>query len=233
MDTPRLITLDEVINSLANRLDDYSMENYQRYLEIAIDGVREFNLFHTKTIKIKKVTVSDINTIDFESDWIKVIDVGIPHNGRLYTFTYDNKMLEPTAIKDGLPAQDTGEGNEIQSDYLTRAGARGGNDFYCRINSKEGRIFVNGYNGNDVYVRYISSGVSMDGITYIPVEAKLALVAYTYYHSIEFMDIPEVRKERARRRLKAERGKLQMLHSPTVEQIRDAYYQGLSGTVNR
>jgi hypothetical protein len=233
MDTPRLITIDEVINSLANRMDDYSMDNYQRYLEIALDGIRLHRFFYTKTIKVKSVTLSALDTIDFESDWLKVVNVAIPYNGRYYTFTYDSQLLEPTDVLDGLPAQGTGEANQIVTDSVTRPGATGGNDFYCRVDNEAGKIYVNGYAGDTVYVRYISSGVSLDGITYVPAESKDALMNYIYYQSIAYLDVPQTKIERAHDLYKTAIHQLQMIHSPSLEQIIDAYYQGIAGTVRR
>src|SRR3989304_4740205 len=91
-----LITLENLVEetlALARRPES----DYKRFFQIAIRGYMDLRIHVvTEGKKIVKLTVSDINRVDFPSDFVSFINIGVPKNGKIWLLTPNNEFVLTT-----------------------------------------------------------------------------------------------------------------------------------------
>jgi len=117
-----------------------------RFLEFAIDGLREMRLYHVREgIKVQKSTPDSINTVDFPEDMEDYVAVGIPINGELWTLTRRDTIITTTTTVDEAETLDSTDGEGVaidDSQPLTFAGRGGMNVHGYYYADWENRRFV-------------------------------------------------------------------------------------------
>lgn len=227
-----LITLKDIIANVMLDLGPEAREGeYARMMQWAIRGYGELQEFHLNYLKETELTISDISTVTLPTDFVAFISIGIPINGRYWTFTRDDKILSPQTMDCGEDALNEDNGENVvfgAGGYISGYGVPGGrNDAYYRIDYANNRIILNqNINRSTVILRYITSGVSLEGETYVPRIARECLIAWIHWKRIQHDSrVARVDKESARRDYYEEVNKLRDITGPSLEEIYDAIYE--------
>lgn len=115
-----------VMNSI-NRVGDNSMNEYFYLLQLAIDMVRELNIYHQDSIEVAYLIPNEAGIVEYPSDMIEYIKIGIPINGQLYNLTVNNNMLLNRATKCGVDIRqiETGASVPVDAGYTYASHMRG------------------------------------------------------------------------------------------------------------
>ena len=237
MDTAGVITLKQAVASILNVTKKPESE-YHRYEQLVIQGLTELNLYVRSYPKQVKVDMNNQGWIDVPDDFIDLVTIGVHHNGQLFTFTRNDRILVTTSI-DSLynEYQDEleGEGVAIDNGQITGFGARGGkNEFYYKWDKGERRIYIAGFPRQTVFLTYISSGVGFDSPTHIERAVLPLLEAYVVWKDARYdREIPANHKQLLEYYFHQERRKLRALNAPTADEWRDAIYKSYKRAVKR
>lgn len=112
--TEGLVTVRYVVMQVLNRLQDYSMRNYRRLVQIAIEGMTEMQLFHTEEgLEVVYLHMSTAKTVQLPADFIDYVKVAYPLNGQLRVISRNDNILLPRtfygSIIGGAFVADTGD----------------------------------------------------------------------------------------------------------------------------
>jgi hypothetical protein len=235
MDTPAVQTLFQIVKGI--EFQGYEMSDWNHIGGYAIDAIRDIHMFYTaQRYKVSKINVNqNTNTIDWPVDLIKVIYVAIPSQGKLWYLTTDNDIVPTTTLVNGQETLNSidGEGIKINEGQTVGYGTTGGhNRYYIKNDELNRRTIINGYTTQDVFLAYVTSGIS-DKDTLIPVKFK-KIIDY-YVRMMLNMRPPENWKnvENYKDLYEQEISKLVSFESPSLIEIRDALLSTFSGTVQR
>lgn len=235
MDTPAVQTLFQIVKGIV--FQGYENSDWNHIGGYAIDAIRRINMFHaSKRYKVTKVNVNqNTNTIDWPDDLIKVIYVAIPNQGNLWYLTTDSDMIPTTTLVNGQETLNSidGEGVNVPEGQLHGYGTTGGkNQYYIKDDELNRRTIINGYTSQDVFLAYVSSGVS-DKDTLIPVKYKDAIEFFVRYRiNLRVPENPKMADYYEDKFLSAI-NEIVSFESPSLIEIRDAILSTYSGTVQR
>jgi hypothetical protein len=225
-DTSGTRTLEDVVQILLVKTRR-NESDYDLFLQLAIDGYRELRLHHVREgVKVVKKTPTSINTVDYPSDYISFVAIGVPLNGKLWTLSREDEIITTTTLSGGQETLDSskGEGVDIPDYAWAGYGASGGNNIegYYTLDDINRRIVLNSVTKTEVLLYYVSSGTDLTGTTYVPTKYVPALEAYIMYEDIKFdRNIPSRIKQdlfREWQRLSIMAAEVDL---PTLSEIRD------------
>lgn len=177
MDLTNVIELRKLVEEVLVE-EETPIRAYARYKIAAIRGLTELHLLHLDKHKEAWLPVSTIETVTLPDDFVRFEAIGVPIHGRLWTFTKDDKIITPTGLIGGSEAlnSDRGEGVEKEVNFDPGYTTGGGyNTNYYKIDLDNNRIILQGTDRTEVLLYYLSSGVSIDTATYVPLQAVKAL----------------------------------------------------------
>ena len=200
MDTPGWITIEHVVQSYMNEIGDPDMDNFERFAQIVIEGISDLNIYHFYKVTTYLATVNDIGVVKLPPDYIDYLVIGRVINGR----------VEPLGRNDriALPAKET---CGIMQDYSGRTAGiyypswqeytQGGGWAYGQYRiDKEKRLIVLQHTqlrGEEIYIEYVSTGISVDGKTMIDRAMLPVVKEYLNYILIDRSSAPANEKQRA------------------------------------
>jgi hypothetical protein len=235
MDTNGLITLQSVVDDVANQLNDFSDSNTIRFMRFGERCLSDLHIFYldnvtTKTLKINK----NINATPLPSDFVRLIRLGTRlSNGRLYTMTSDDTL---ELSNDNVLCDDKSTLNEgFQVDDGSFSTVGGYSEFgRYRVNQDEFRIeFSPDVILEEVTLEYVSSGVKIDGTTYIPLIAREAVIAYIIWKNSKSRSIPQNERMELKQEYYEELEKLNDALMPSFDEMYDALLQGYAMVTTR
>ena len=246
------ILIQDVVKEVLNDMNIYSLENYIRYLKFAIRGYTKLNLFDLTNFQVAYLTMSDVGTVDLPRDYVDYTKIGYKGiNGTIYILGLNNEMYLNRSTECGLPINNVlGGSMDETSDYFyfvphTINGCRtdalyglGGGfaDSYYRVDKENDLIqFSNKVPGGEIILEYISSGISVNGSTYIPLQAVEAVIAWIHWkrkqHTGTF-NFNEI--ESAKRVWEEERNAVRDFENAfTFQEIMDVFYESYKQTTKR
>ena len=238
MDIDSLITIREIVEGylLDSEID---LSERHKVFRWCIDAIKRLNMYVTDDgRRISKLEMDDNGIVDLPMDCMRFKAVGIPLEGKLWTYTKDEGIIVTTTMSGGAETldDDYGEGEDINPAYAENYASKGGiNDYgYFKVDHEHNRIVFRNYDRSEIFVEYVSSGVSKTETTYVPRTSKEAIEAYIDWAAIaRKRTISRVEKEEAWRVYMREVSMLKMFQLPTLEEISDAWHKQLSQTVNR
>ena len=249
--TPGLVTIRYIVMSLLNRLNDYTLKNYKRYCQIAIEGFgEEFALFHTGIgNEVVYLHMSLAKTVNLPADFVDWLKLGYPINGKFRAITKHDSLLFPRVFDDtgdavgNTDSADTSEGisNAIFfSDHFRNGqfigglyGLPGGIDSaYFRFDMETRQIIFSGSTPrSEIVLEYISTGLKTDGSSLIPREVVAPLRNYVLWHSVE--NDPRVAYNERERRKREFNESVEALRSFTNMFTKDEYLRMVYGTARQ
>jgi hypothetical protein len=222
MDTKGIVNLDYVVRLVLMDLDDYSMNNYKKFLQYAILGFTDLNLSTIQSLKVAYLTVNpNTKTVDLPDDYIDYSKIGYDGGGVIKTLSLNNDLMLVRETDDcGNGINQNGEdcagdlGGIFPYSYYYAPHYRGGqyvgelyggngghnSSGYYRIDEEKRQICLSSeVSTNTIILEYKSSGVSGNGSTMIPRECVEALRAYIHWQRKAYNDaVPQSDKERLR-----------------------------------
>lgn len=217
----------KLIVKKAMKLCKADMGEYKWYFDLAIDGYQDLRLHYVEEGKeiVKLPVNTTLKSVDFPSDMIRFIKLGIIVNGEFITFTRKDS-INPTTSESGSEYYDTtiGEGEDIQDNYNDGLMTRGGvnTDGYFYIDYKNRRITLRNYTATTVWLHYITSGVHLDSETYLPVEYEQVIIAYIIWRFSQYnSDVPLSRIEHLERQYINEATKLKNNQIGSINELED------------
>lgn len=195
------VTLDSIVRDLLNDEDKNSTHEYLRLLKIANRGLKELTFDVLGNVRVAVLDVDDALRVDLPTDYVDYSFVGV---------VSQDYVLEPLGRNTKIPAN--GDGNilfsppeEYNYTYGGMFGLGGGQNWngYYRpeIDVENWQMILGGVSpGVTLYLEYISNGQLADNRNVIHEYAEEALIAWTYWKSIQKKrTIPANEKEAARR----------------------------------
>lgn len=195
--TAGLVTMRYVVMSVLNRMNDYSMKSYLRYLQIGIEIFsEELSMFHINAgSEVVYLHMSAAKTLAFPADYVDYVKIGIPSEGKLRVITKKDSILLPRVWSDGdgsaignfygaaIGAEDVSNIIFFQDHFKNGVfcggmyGLPGGIDEAYFREDRENRQFV--FSGStprsEIVLEYVSTGLKSDGSSLIPRECVPAL----------------------------------------------------------
>jgi len=250
MKTSAIVSLRYVVSSVLNeKMEDD--RNYERYLQLAIEGFTELNIGSTKNVEVTYKTVPEINMVDLPNDCIDITVLGRVQGNRIFTLTREDLIPLPRTEECGESTNPYKSKSVSDSDLIytfsdhyaygnyvpALYGYSGGaNDAYYRIDWERRKIILQGsVPGDEIVIEYISSGVNMSGSTQIPRQWVETLKRYVHWKSIEYdSTFPMGEKERKRNQYWDERRKAHAFEwSFTLDEYLDTKYAEYKQTPKR
>jgi hypothetical protein len=161
--TSAYITLDNIVRNTIELAEvDESM--YLKYMNLAINCYTNLCMNHIPEGEVMaKLSVdSDLKTVDFPDAMIKWVAIGVPINGKLWTFTRERGVI--TTTTSGEYDTDSGEGVDLLEDLDAGYSARGStNDKgYFDVDYVENRFVLKNTTATTVWLVYTVSGIDLD-----------------------------------------------------------------------
>lgn len=228
--------LDYVVHRVMSDMDQVSMKNYQKLLQLSINGFHELNIFSLPQIKTVELKVSNAGTVDLPSDYINYTAIGVCIHGHLWTLGLNNDICLSRAEDCPVELEDAVANTPATQDLIStlpllyyfsgqfRNGQYVGEQYsigggwnkrgYYRIDTEKKQIaFKSVVPQSTIILEYKSSGISCDGTVEVPLSAVSTLVAYVHWQRIEFNpDVPQSDKERKMRQYYTMYNKLRHLN---------------------
>jgi hypothetical protein len=202
--TAGLVTIRYIVMSVLNRLQDYSLKNYKRFAQIAIECFSEdMALFHTGVgNEVIYTHMNAAKVINLPADFIEWVRVGIPINGKFRVITKHDSILLPRLYDDtgatvGNTDADETEGAEnciFFSDHFRNGqfigglyGLPGGIDTnYFRVDYENRQMVFSGdATRSEVVLEYFSTGLKADGSSLIPRQCVAPIRNYILWQMVE------------------------------------------------
>lgn len=252
MKSNRLVTISSVVMNVLNDMNIYSLENYQRFMQFALRGVKKLHLFHMDAPEVIYTTIPESGIVVLPDDFITYYKIGIRRNGQVWTLTHNKNLLIPRGSDCGEDIAEEAFDDvqeAVNSSYLyaphwyngvymdTLYGATGGlNDGYFRIDKERNHLIISGLTtGTELVIEYKSTGIGRDG--YISVEAEEALIAWVHWkhkqhNATEKFTFNQIAN--AKQDYLEEVEELRTLqYQFTVEQFLDNLYENYSQSIKR
>jgi hypothetical protein len=228
----RLISLDAFVRRVLAK-EGKDNDDYIRYMQIACDGIREFNIHHFDIEVTKVVTVdTTTNTFPYPSDYVRYTMIGTPIDGRWWVYTRDDTMApleddDSTTVQDSLP-------NVAEYKFATDLSSGGGhNRYYFREDIANSRFQIGGLTADVVVLKYISNGIDSAGSINIPGYARAALESYVRWNIADYDDHAESTTLRLERQYKEAVKRMKIAQRPTLQDLKDTIYAASSQLLRR
>lgn len=233
-----LVKLKTIVANVMSDMNDYSPRGYNRLLNYAIRGIKELRLFAGgNNVKEVELDVSAVNVVTLPTDFLYYVEVGIPYRGRMWSFTKDGRLLQPTGEADGIQTYSTGESAQVgDNQFVSGYGVKGGrNSFYFKFDLQNNRMILNGVNNlSKVRLVYTSTGIDSDGKTLVPKVYEEAIIAYIHWRRKQHdPQINRADKQDAFSWWNDEYEKVLTAKSATLEEMMDAVYSSILQTIKR
>jgi len=235
MDTANVQTLKNIVKGVIFE-NGYDTGMYTYVYQQVINALREIHMYHTTKYKVVKVDVDiQTNTIEWPDDYLGLVFLGIPSNGRIWTLTRDDKLITTTTLVDGQETLDStvGEGVVVEADLAWGYQAKGGqNSFYYTEDENNRRFVINGTNPANIILGYISSGVE-DKDTLVPLKYKDCIHFYVRWRMNLREPVNKVNADYFKKEYEEAVNKLKAFEDPTLDEIYDAILKSSIQTIIR
>lgn len=165
-------------------LAEESEDKYKKFLQLAINGYREFNKHHYNNTKRVKLTLDSNKIVPYPNDMIKCVAIYTHKDGEYLRLSKKDTMVDTTSLQSGvvLRDKDDGEGEDIRVNaYGFVGGIINEYGFYTEDKRNARFIFLTD-RVTEVIIDYITNGISSDDDK-IPVMCKQALQAWMLWQN--------------------------------------------------
>jgi len=236
MDSSGQIKISDVVHSYMNENGE-PIDQFYRYLQIVIEGLTQLNVKTSYGVRVYFTTVNDINVVEFPADLVKLTRVGILQDGMIWTLTKNDEIALPNGEICGVEVlvDDNLKDNPLPTSLnYAKGGSYNVADY--RIDNLNRRIIFKGrLRSETIVLEYKSSGVNMDGDTYLPITTLPVLKEYLNWTLTKRRkDAPQSEKQRARiDYVNAKKDYVKSRHPFNLDDVLDAIYSGIGQGVKR
>ncbi len=120
MDTRGIVNLEYVVHLVLMDIGDDSLRDYKKFLQYAILGFQELNLYVSQSVKVAYLPISETKTANLPDDYITYTKIGYNNGGVIATFGLNEDLMMPHKTDDcgnqvndnlGRPAERRRRGN--------------------------------------------------------------------------------------------------------------------------
>ena len=218
-----LISLDAFVRRLLGK-EGKDDDDYLRYMQIAIEGLRDMYIHDFEVEVVKVVTVAAAtNTFAFPTDFVRYTSIATPINGRWWVYTRDDRMVP--LVDDTAVAIETSLENLTSHELASSLSTGGGtNLYYFKPDYRKRTFQVSGTTPDIVVLKYVTNGIDSTGDINIPDYATLAVEAFVRFNIADYDGYAESTIFRLAQQYKEQRRKMRRVHRPTLIDIKDVLY---------
>jgi len=231
-------TPDEVVAEVLNDIgDSANIGQTLRYTQWCIRGYGQLRQFALPVGKTVRLTIdSQTSTVTLPDDYVDFGDIGTNVKGEFWSFTEKPELIDTTTQDCGLDTldEDKGEGETLSDvDTYKEYGLSGGrNQYYYKMDLNSHRIIVYASDLTEVILKYVSTGIKVDGSTLIPIIAKEALIAWLHWQRVLNDKNETLAEKQERKSIWASR--LHELRKPrNLNSLYDTLYSTIKNTAKR
>ena len=217
-DTAAIISLSKVVDRFIFKYK-LPQDDYVNYYEHAADCVRDLHVHAISYYNEDTITVSSLGVLTMPTDMLSLIGVGVEYKGEIWYFTEKQYMRIKTDADDAMPT-------DYNNSWSTYGITGAENLFYFRVDWDGRKIYIDGAEGDDVLLQYISSGLKADGATTVPAIATPAIDAYLRWAQGEIDEKSINEQMKRERKYEGELRLLKLQSLPALREIRD-YFLGM------
>jgi len=189
---PAVVSIQHVVRNYMNERN-YTMDQYKRLVQIAIRGFSNLSMTEMHSVSTYYGIPDVSGQLFLPSDFVDYIAIGYKLGDKIYVLSRNKSLY---INKDGSNGQvELSEGDTNVSPYLFSDhyrdgllishlyGINGSFSDRCFNIDSENKIlqFSSSVPRSEMIVEYVSTGVSLNGNTYIPRYAEAALVEWLYW----------------------------------------------------
>ena len=150
-----IVTLSSIVSNVLNEMNVFSLDNYERFMQLAIRGVKKLTMFSMPMPEVEYLTMNDSGIVDLPPDFVDYYKVGIKRNGQLWTLTVNKNLLLPRGESCGeqVAEENYDDGAGVIYRYAPHwydgvfyqsiYGASGGlNDGYFRLDKEKNQLII-------------------------------------------------------------------------------------------
>lgn len=236
-------TAQQIVDEALAGVRDFERNRAAEAQMYFLRGYREFNLFHSMTIKQSWEPVTPIKTVTFPDDYLNFVSIGVQLNAGIFTFTKEAKSTSPSDPLGLVLNEDRNESESVWKNIYGYASNSANDEGYFMLDPAHDRIvlkdsFWNYYANStrsEVLLSYVSDGIGDDlRNTYIPTTAANLLIAYVEYKLVASMPekYPANYRQDKLYEYQLEQEKFDILALPSVDELYDAIFS-TSGQLKR
>lgn len=199
--------LDIIVREYMNSLGATQTDNrYARFLQLAIEGVKEINREYKNVIKVKLIPVSEENfTFPLPVDFIDYLRISVCYRGQLFALGLNDNMCPPhfddcgNLVVDGIEATNSDDrlgsswwGGQYNSDgfFIGKIYGIGGGQNSIgtyTVYKSQGYIAFQHMNQDydEIVLQYLGDMDTIDGEHVVDSAYSEAIKAWIYWKSIE------------------------------------------------
>lgn len=238
---PSLISLNNIVSEVMSDIKEFTSHDRLNYLKWVIRGVDDLRatlpMHCINDFQVERLILNDVNSAELPADFIDWKVVGYDLDGVAYGLVSNPaivKLDEPTCETPVNPNTEK-KTPTIPSHFGAPAGISK-NDFRIILSKASYVIqFNNKMPVSTIYVEYLSSGVSLNGETFVERQYKEALIAFVLWKRIDNdPSIPFGEKQRKERIFYDRKRELfYMRNTYTIAEIINAFRSGYAQTPKR
>ena len=226
------ISLDGFIHKYLDKRG-IDADEYHRFRVIAQDCLRTLSIHHMPIVKQVVLTIdSDNMTADFPDDYVDYVALAVEVNGRWWSLTRDDKMVDPSL--EGIESETLSDNSYVQG-----FGQPGGvNKYYYYPDHENSRFIFNGTTGQVVVLRYKSTGV--ENVAYgssedvqIPVYAEDCMENFIEWKVAGYDNAAESKIARLERVYEDSLRQMRRIGDYSIDELRQIMMGTLTQTTNR
>lgn len=177
---PALVSIGNIVNAFMLKRE-LPLSKFVPLLEHAFDCVRDHTTHTSRLYSRKTYAVSALGTpLVMPEDMVDFIAIALGDEKTLWKFTENSSMN----VDELGPDKDIDD----SSDSLGYGGRGGVNDYYYKLDWENRYIYLDGAEGKNVILFYISTGIRTDSETMVDVTMTSMINAYLYYRLGELED---------------------------------------------
>ncbi len=199
-----VVTLQHVVANFLNEINEYTQENYKRYLQIAVRGFSNLNMTSLRSYAVAYMTIDNKGQVRFPDDFVDYTKIGVNMNGKLYVLSLNTDIVINRETQNGEILNESYNVEDVSNEapiafmpHVTPNGVFTDQLYGLAYNSGYSQsipMFNIDYtnkvlqlssqiSASKLIVEYVSTGVSMNGNTYVPRYVEEALIEFLYWRS--------------------------------------------------
>lgn len=253
---PGYVTLQSIVYDVLNEMEMYDFAEYKRLMQFAIRGFIHLNLYDITNFRVAYLEVNTAGIAEMPDDVVDWIKIGeIDSTGQIRHWQINRDLFIDKTIINGEPtnpyynADSYGVNPEAligcvfvphfyDGSYFTRLyGMRGGfAPGYFRIDKEERLIRCDRTPpGSKIVLEYNSTGISMDGATWIPRQAVEPMIAWIHWkRKKEKSEFTRGEKLDAKQDFfEAEEALRAYENAPSIQELQDIIYESYTQSIKR
>lgn len=193
LNIPAVVSIQHVVRNYMNERN-YNMSQYKRLVQVAIRGFSNLNMTELRSVSTFYGTPDESGQIFLPPDYVDYCAVGYLMGSQVYVLSRNKSLyINKDTVNGGVSNVSETDGDEVFYVFgnhyrngafvTTLFGARGAyTEQYFNIDTENKILQVSSLvPRSEMIIEYVSTGVSLNGNTYIPRYAEQALIEWLYW----------------------------------------------------